>query len=491
TQVEVLPTSSRVIFDEAHNLESVATDQLGYEVSNFSFSELRRTLGGDGRRRGLLDNLAAWASEAHPGIAEQVAEPRRRLTAAVESLNDCAEEMQAAVIDLCVALDPEAGAGRARVRLGAEVYAAAEWQSVGEAVARLQDVLSDAEDALGEIAETLAEGSERGTPESDLSLEAAGARVAVGELNAAVGTVMDDDPGAGHVLWAETVQRRWGELWRLAAAPIDVGPALQKAVYSKREAVVMTSATLTVEQRFDYMRQRLGLDDEAAPVRERMVASPFSYPDQLLMCVPTDIPTRGEEGRREALERALLDIVEVAGGGVLLLFTSRRQMERVFEQTRERMAQMGVSPICQYWSGPRSWLLAQLRERDNTVLFGLKSFWEGVDVPGQALRCVVITKLPFAVPTDPIVQARCELAASRGRDGGHDYYIPEAILGFKQGIGRLVRATTDQGVVFVLDNRLLTRRYGRRFFASVPEGRVQVDDFHECLREAERWLRWA
>ncbi len=489
TRFDVLPTSSRIIFDEAHNLEAVATDQLGHEVSNFSFQEMRRTFGGDGRRRGLADGLADYLAGADPHRAGEISEARQRLLVALDGLAAVGEGLGGAVIDLCVALDPEAGTGRARVRLGPQVYASPQWQQVGEAVEDARRILDTAEDALGEIAEALGEGAERRSPESDLALEAAGARAAVVELCSALGTLMDDEAGAGYVLWAETVRRRWGEFWRLCAAPIDVGPALQRAVYDQHSAVVMTSATLTVDGTFEYMRQRLGLFDGETQVREEIVPSPFSYPEQLLMCVPADIPTRGEHGRSEALIEALLEIAQVAMGGVLLLFTSRNQMERVFDETWQRLVAMGLSPVCQHRSGPRTWLLQQLRERDNTVLFGLKSFWEGVDVPGQALRCVVIVKLPFAVPTDPIVEARCELAASRGLDGGYDYYIPEAILGFKQGTGRLVRSTTDQGVVFVLDNRLLTRSYGRRFFASIPDCRYQVGDFDECLREADRWLK--
>jgi len=488
TQFDVLPEAGRVIFDEAHNLENVATDQLGYEVSNYSFRELRRTLTGGSRNQGFIDSLAKRLPEASAAKASAISDARSRLGASADALEGAGEALGSAVIDLCVALDQEASAGRARIRLDGQIYATGEWQRVGEAVEDVRILLSTAEDALGAIAEEMAEGAERGTPESDIAIEAAGARVQVAELSTALGTVMDDEPGAGYVLWAETVRRRWGELWRLAAAPIDVGPALQRAVYDRRDSVIMTSATLTVDGSFAYMKQRLGLDGAEIVPREQVVPSPFYYPEQLMLCVPHDIPTRGEEGRDEALAEALLDIAEVAGGGVLLLFTSRAQMDRAFQRTRGRLADIDLSPICQYTSGPRNWLLQQLRERENTVLFGLKSFWEGVDVPGEALRCVVITKLPFQVPTDPIVQSRCELADKRMAQGGSDYYIPETILAFKQGFGRLVRSATDSGVVFVLDNRIITRRYGQRFFASIPDCRNVVAPFHECLREAERWL---
>mgnify|MGYP001058917422 CR=1 FL=1 len=491
TQVDVLPEAGRVIFDEAHNLESVATDQLGYEITNFSFRDLRRTLSGGSRHDGFSNSLARKLPEVAPDKASAVAGARATLETATDSLEHAGEELGVAVIDLCVALDEEAGAGRARIRLGGRVYSTPEWQRVGEAVEAVRILLDAIDDALGEIAEAMGDGAERATPESELGLEAAGAQAQVAELCMALGTVMDDDPGAGYVLWAETVRTRWGELWRLAAAPIDVGPALRRAVYEKRESVIMTSATLTVDGSFAYMKQRLGLDGPEVVPRELVVPSPFHYREQLLLCVPQDIPTRGEVGRNEALADALMQIARLAGGGTLLLFTSRSQMEHTFERVRGPLAEEGLSPICQHISGPRTWLLQQLRDREKTVLFGLKSFWEGVDVPGEALRCVVITKLPFQVPTDPIVQSRCELAARREAQGGSDYYIPETILAFKQGFGRLVRSMTDQGVVFVLDNRLITRNYGQRFFASIPDCSIYVSDFHECLCEAERWLKRA
>jgi len=164
-------------------------------------------------------------------------------------------------------------------------------------------------------------------------------------------------------------------------------------------------------------------------------------------------------------------------------------MIQAYEQTRERLAELGLNPLCQGLSGPRWALLGQMREREDTVLYGLKSFWEGVDVPGRSLRCVVMAKLPFAVPTDPIIQARCEQVEGEGLNSAHHYYIPEAIIGFKQGFGRLIRATTDRGVVLVLDKRLLMRSYGRRFFNSLPRCSFATGSLDQCLEEAQMWLR--
>jgi ATP-dependent DNA helicase DinG len=171
------------------------------------------------------------------------------------------------------------------------------------------------------------------------------------------------------------------------------------------------------------------------------------------------------------------------------LFTARSRMEKAFETLGPQLRDQGLRPLCQDLSGPRWWLLDQLRQHDDTVLFGLKSFWEGVDVPGSALRCVILAKLPFAVPDDPIIEARQEHVRRLGGNPISDYYIPEAIVGFKQGVGRLIRARTDKGVVFVLDPRLWTRSYGRRFFRSIQRCAVSRNTLADCLAEAQVWLR--
>jgi len=185
---------------------------------------------------------------------------------------------------------------------------------------------------------------------------------------------------------------------------------------------------------------------------------------------------------------ALGEICEVSQGGTLALFTSRARMEAAYEELEERLNGLGLRTLCQDTSGPRWWLLEQLREHQNTVLFGLKSFWEGVDVPGSALRCVVLCKLPFAVPDDPIVAARMESVSREGGDPWAEYYHPEAILGFKQGFGRLIRRKTDRGVVFVLDPRLLTKDYGRRFFRSIQRCALTRESLATCLDHARQWL---
>ncbi len=485
---DVLPPYTRVIFDEAHNLEAVATDQLGSEVTNFTFSAIRRTFGGDGRVRGIADALSVAMAGGH--IPPDLAERQQQLGVRLRLIDDMGTSLGEAVIAMCQALDPERDGARATVRLVGETRDTAQWDRVAQAAAQCRTLVGEADALMAQMAEGLAKLGVEGSALADLALQVGGARAPLMELEADLNAVMaqEDDEAPRYVCWADIRYRGRNAWWRLCAAPIQVGPALADAVYERRGAMVMTSATLTVDDSFEYIRQRLGLRNEPR-VAEQSVSSPFDMPQQLFMCVPDDLPITGEPRYREAISDSIVNIGHAAGGGMLVLFTSRKEMDAVFEATATRLRDQGLAPICQYLSGPRSSLLAHLRHSDNTVLFGLKSFWEGVDVPGEALRCVVITKLPFAVPSDPIIAARCEQANRDGLNASSDYYIPEAIVGFKQGIGRLIRTTSDEGVVFILDKRLMMRNYGARFISSVPRCAFMTGAFDECLEESRRWLR--
>jgi len=291
-----------------------------------------------------------------------------------------------------------------------------------------------------------------------------------------------------YVTWAEAWERQGRVGWSMRAAPVDVGPLLRELFYDRKTAVVFTSATLSVEGDFAHFRRRLGLDRSQHGLRAESYPSPFQLTEQLLLCVARDMPDPRQPDFDERVTEALGEICRLAQGGTLALFTSRARMEAAFAELEDELADEGLRPLCQELSGPRWWLLDQLRQHPETVLFGLKSFLEGVDVPGSALRCVVLCKLPFAVPDDPIVAARMEAIERRGGNPMGQYYFPEAILGFKQGIGRLIRRKTDRGIVMVLDPRLVTRSYGGRFFRSIQRCALVREGLEVCLDRAREWL---
>jgi len=265
----------------------------------------------------------------------------------------------------------------------------------------------------------------------------------------------------------------------MAAAPIEVGPLLREDLFRRLETTVLTSATLTTRAGFEYLRTRLGLEasvlaqEGGGPnVEETVVPTPFDFLTQSLLAVPTDLTGPQESGDRfqEETARVALEMAQMIGGGIFVLFTSHRALRRVAELLREREGEVGglSFPLFVQGEAPRAGLLQRFVDSGSGILLGTASFWEGVDVPGDPLRCLILQKLPFQVPTGPIIAARLEAIEARGEDPFWQYTLPEAALRLKQGFGRLIRTREDRGAVLVLDDRLLTRRYGRYLRQSLP-----------------------
>jgi DNA polymerase-3 subunit epsilon/ATP-dependent DNA helicase DinG len=269
---------------------------------------------------------------------------------------------------------------------------------------------------------------------------------------------------------------------RLHAAPLHVGALLQEGLFGNKETVVLASATLSIDGSFDYVKERLGL--AAAPIDELQLDSPFDYQASTLLYLPTDMPEPSERTYQPALEEALIKLATATGGRMLVLFTSTAALRQTYRALEEPLEDQEIVLLGQGLDGSRRAVLQRFRETPRAVLLGTSSFWEGVDVVGDALSVLVITKLPFAVPNDPVFAARSEMFG----DPFAQYAVPQAILKFKQGFGRLIRSKEDRGVVAVLDRRLITKRYGGLFLGSLPDARTEKGPLKQLPLAAARWL---
>jgi ATP-dependent DNA helicase DinG len=469
TQAAVLPPYKRLVLDEAHNVEDAATNHLGVSVTRRGMYRVLSRL--DRRGRGILTavhDALAGSSDSGPlreRLENRVRPALSRARAEVERFVDIVEAVLAG--------------GEPTARLGPTgIGEPAEREEVRESLASLVATLGSLERELAGLRgriETMEVRSDR-LDERLLDLRSMERRIAA--QVAGVRLVLAPGEAAdAYVRWLERRGKGRRVNLLLAAAPIDLGVLLRESVFTKAEATVLTSATLATRQRFDFFKERLGLAahdiehlDQPLSLVERIVPSPFHYPSQTILAVPTDLPRAesGGDGFQAATAAVTEDVAKMSDGGLFVLFTSHAALRRVAEILREA----GVDarwPLFVHGEGDRHRLLKGFVQAERGILLGTASFWEGVDVPGDPLRGLILQKLPFRVPTEPITAARMEAIERTGRSSFQDFMLPHAALRLKQGFGRLVRSRSDRGAVMVLDDRLVSRRYGRYLRESLPD----------------------
>jgi len=430
-----LPDVDVVIVDEAHDFEDAAAQHLGLRVSSL----------------GMLHQLGRlWNPTRKTGLLQGAADARLR------TMVTRARKSARAYFSDAAAVLSEGQDGRGTVELPQDFT--------------LPETLAV---QLNDLATTAAEWS-RGVNDMELSMEL-GAR-ARGLAAAAEALETMARPGEeGLVRWAEVRSggRPGLQAMTLVRSPIDVGPALHDVLWSKHKSVILTSATLTTGRpaSFDFMRGRLGLESPDT----LSVGSPFEYQRQVRLVLRTDLPDPASNARgyEEALSDAVFEAVRRTKGGAFVLFTAYGAMRRAVEALRDSLEVTGLDVLVQGENLERSALLERFR-KGGCVLFGVSSFWQGVDVPGDALRHVIIARLPFEVPTHPLQRARSEHCSRQGGDPFRDLAVPQAALRLKQGFGRLIRRSDDSGVVTILDPRIVRKSYGRVLLDSLPECPVEL-----------------
>ncbi|MGH9778291.1 MAG: ATP-dependent DNA helicase, partial [Candidatus Acidiferrales bacterium] len=388
----ILPDYHAVIFDEAHEMEDVASQFFGTQVSNYRFEELARD----------ADNALKLKRVADKRLPKLLRQLRRQAEGFFDLL--------------------PGGEGRFAFEERPEFL-----ERHGEAYSKLVDGLRALEVALASLTEK---------PEELLRLVRRAA-----EIRQELQFILES-ADRSYVFWYE----RRGRGVFLQATPIDVSQLLRERLFERFDTIVLTSATLAVADRFDYHKQRLGIK----PADEHVLPSHFDYANQAVLYIPEHLPDIREPGFVREAADTIAHLLEASRGRAFVLFTSYQQMQQVFERTARQVD----FPLLLQGTAPRTALLEKFRATPNAVLFATASFWQGVDVQGRQLSAVIIDRLPFAVPTDPVVRARIRLLQEDGHNAFTEYQIPEAIISLKQGFGRLIRARTDRGLLAILDNRI-------------------------------------
>ncbi len=476
----VLPEYRYLIIDEGHQLEAAATDGLSFRWSGWDLERSIRELGGS--RSGWLGTLN--------GLAKQRGQPA-----------DLASFLRSTSDSLSAALETALRDGRAffeivrrfiheqndgppseytlQYRIIPAVRTQPGWEDVEEGWENLRQALGETirfSAAIGERfqAEQAGEGGEEG----DLSILFSGwARRMAATVESLHQFVAKPNPTMIH--WVELPRER--EEVTLVSAPLHIGPLIERHIWHTKHSVVLTSATLTAAGEFDYLRERLNADEAETLV----VGSPFDFKNSALLYLVDDIPEPGEaRAYQQALNKGLINLCRATQGRTLVLYTSYAQMRSTAQAILGPLSREGILVYEQGEGASRNALLETFRNTEQAVLLGTRSFWEGVDVPGQALSVLVIVRLPFDVPSDPIVAARSETF----EQPFNQYSLPEAILRFRQGFGRLIRTRSDRGVAVILDRRVLTKAYGKSFIESLPDCTIETGKLAALPARAVRWL---
>ena len=477
-EAAVLPPYRRLILDEGHHLEEVAATHLGLQVTSRGVRRLLNRFERNGR--GLAPTLAhelagrndllsrASLDLLRERLLPAVADARRATDALFLRLSDRLEGEQAAQLRLSdeFATDPIWDQG-----LAFELDAAlGGFRVVREMVEGIADRLEQVEtsERRGQLLQELRGVMRRLDGIAD-------------GLNRSLRPVGGGPPT---VRWMERTAR--GGHIQLSAVPLDLAPILRQLLFDRLNTVVLTSATLAAGGDFGFLESRLGLSGEDSPVKVREVfASPFDYPSQCVFGIPNNLPEprEDESAHGAAVVQVVSDLAFAADGGMFVLFTSHAALRRTAAELRGVLGARW--PILVQGEAPRDILLRRFRAAENAILLGTDSFWEGVDVPGRALRALVLNKLPFKVPSEPLTAARLERLAEEGLDGFLHYLLPHAALKLKQGFGRLIRSRTDVGVVVLLDSRVVTKRYGPLLLGGLPRAERVIGSWAQVRTRCE------
>ncbi|MEW5940555.1 MAG: helicase C-terminal domain-containing protein, partial [Chloroflexota bacterium] len=479
TGSKVLPEYDYLVVDEAHHLEGATTNALSFKLTQFDLARMLKEIGN--QSSGVLSRLiGAVGGALRPSDQAAFGQMIERAVSQSFRLEQFNREFFNALGEFAAFLregqQPSNYAWQARILPATRKLT--EWEEVemmwGQMSETWRFLLKSLEGLYKAAADLFSDGNEEvEAPMGDLGNVYRRMTEAHNNLTALI-----LDPSAGTVYWIEVKPK--DDRLSLNAAPLHVGSLITEHIWNTKNAVALTSATLTTHGEFTYLRNRLG----AEMADELALGSPFDYESSTLLYLGNDMPEPNQPNYEQTINRAIVTTAIATGGRMLVLFTSYAALKRAAQGITAPLARENIFVLEQGEGASANTLLESFKSTERAVLLGTKSFWEGVDVPGEALSVVVITKLPFDVPTDPLIAARSETY----EDPFNEYYLPEAILKFRQGFGRLIRTQSDRGVVVILDKRVMTKQYGRSFLESLPQCTVRAASVVSLPKEAGKWL---
>jgi len=472
----ILPEYSYLVIDEAHHLEGEATEQLGYRIGSRDIYGCLEPLGDKG---GFLFHLRSYLRAA------SVASLRRReIEQKVDDLLGKGKVVRASVAELLgvikylvnLLLGEQAEYER-NLRFTREVRRHALWSGVELSWENLDLELGSVDKGLGELCMMIEELPDKRNPDLNSCLsEISSLRQRISGLRSRMDAVIAK-PDADTICWAGIT---WQDDVYLQAAPLQVGKLLEKLLFSRKDCVVLTSATLTTGGSFEYIKGCLGLEE----ADELMIEAPFDYMSSTLIYLPGDISEPDKAAYQRGVGQTLVEVCRGTRGRTLALFTSHAALRSAYAAVQPPLEEEGILVLGQGIDGSPKKVLNNFKANQNSVLLGAAALWEGVDVVGRGLSVLVIARLPFSVPTDPVFSARAALFD----DPFNEYLVPQAVLKFKQGFGRLIRSRSDRGVVILLDKRLQTKSYGKVFLESLPNCTVRTGKLQQMPQEVLEWL---
>lgn len=474
----VLPPYDHLIIDEAHNLEDEATARFAFRATRGDVSDFLDRVG---RRGSDRSGIAGSLADAMRGTA-QILAPSAYLASLGAALQAAAGRARARIAEPFNLLEqalrefgPE-NQSDDRLLITRSTRVQPVWSDLQIAAENLDNALGDVLRSLEALQELL--GTDQGLLNQDALLAEVEdvLQLGLGLREGLARAILADDTSL--ICWLER-SRQTGEV-AISTAPLEVASILREQLFETRRSVILTSATLSAGGSFDFFRSRIGLDD----ADELMLGSPFDYERSTLLALPQDLPEPNEPDFVRQTSDLLIEACRASGGRALVLFTAYGMLNAIYSEIKPALEAEGILVLAHGVDGSPRQLLAALRENPRTVILGTASFWEGVDIAGDALSLLVIVRLPFAVPSDPIYQARSGLF-----DMPFDEYaLPQAVLRFRQGFGRLIRSKSDRGVLIVLDRRLFARKYGEVFMQSIPQCTVRQLASREIPEQIASWL---